>query len=138
MHHSLIRFISQNSQSFSGYLSHTSLEHPPQCRSLNHLLDATDTIGCRPLVNHHTYTPKVRVPMKQPQGSNEERGLARTQRLEHGPQSPREVADILTIAMGLHGHIIPTWRRTNVLPCYQLYPCHLDKRRWTRVNNHKS
>jgi hypothetical protein len=42
--------------------------------------DAVDTIGCMPLVDHYTYTTKVRVPMKQPRGSNEEQGLSRTQR----------------------------------------------------------
>jgi hypothetical protein len=46
--------------------------------------NAEDTIGRRPLVDHHTYTPKVQVPTKQPHGSDEERGLARTQRYKHG------------------------------------------------------
>jgi hypothetical protein len=55
------------------------LERPPRCKSLDHLVNVADMIGRRPLVDHHTYTPKVRVPTKQPQGSDEERGLARTQ-----------------------------------------------------------
>jgi hypothetical protein len=36
------------------------------------MVNAANTIGRRPLVDHHTYTPKVCVPMKQPQGSDEE------------------------------------------------------------------
>jgi hypothetical protein len=63
------------------------------------LADTADTIGRRPLLDHHTYTPKVWVPTKQPWGSNEERGLIITQHKEHYPHSPREVASILTIAM---------------------------------------
>jgi hypothetical protein len=62
--HFLIYFMSQNSQSFSSYLSHASLERSPRCGSLDHLADAADMIGHRPLVDHHTYMPKVRVPMK--------------------------------------------------------------------------
>jgi hypothetical protein len=37
--------------------------------------DVADIIGHRPLVDHHTYTPKVRVSTQQLQGYNEERGL---------------------------------------------------------------
>jgi hypothetical protein len=92
------------------------------------LVNAANTIGHRPLVDHHMYASKVQVTTKQPRGSNEERWLAITQRQEHYPQSPREVASILTIYMGLHRHSIPTRRRTNVPPDYQL-PRHLDKRR---------
>jgi hypothetical protein len=93
------------------------------------LANAVDTIGHMTLVDHHMYTPKVRVPMKQPCSSDEQRGLARTQRLEHGSQSPQEVASILTITVGLCGHNIPTWQHKNMLPCRHLPPCHLDKRR---------
>jgi hypothetical protein len=132
-----IRFMSQNSQSFSGCLSHACLERPPRCGSLDHLVDATNTIRHRPLVNHHTYMAKVRVPTKQTQGSDEERGLAISQRQEQCPQSPREVAITQTIAMGLCRYNIPMQRRTNVLPRFQL-PLHLDKGNKTRVNNHKS
>jgi hypothetical protein len=60
------------------------------------LADAVNTIGHMPLVDHHTYTQKVRVPTKQPQGFDEEQGLAITQCQEPYPQSPREVASILT------------------------------------------
>jgi hypothetical protein len=42
------------------------------------LVNAADTIGHRPLIDHHTYMLKVQVPTKQPQGSDEEWGLART------------------------------------------------------------
>jgi hypothetical protein len=63
-----------------GLLSHASLERRPRCRSLDHLADAVDMIGRRPLVDHHTYTPKVRVSTQQPRGLDEERGLASTQR----------------------------------------------------------
>jgi hypothetical protein len=124
MCHSLICFMSQNNQSFSCCLSHASLKCPPRCGELDHLANA---ISRRPLVDHHTYTPKVRVLTKHHQGSNEERGLAIAQRREHCPQSPREVANILTIAMGLRRHSIPTRQCKNVLPRCQL-PRHLDKR----------
>jgi hypothetical protein len=129
MRHSLICFMSQNSQCFLGCLSHGCLEHPPRCRSLDHLANAANTIGCRPLVDHHTNMPMVWSPMKQTQGFDQERGLAGTQRSEHGLQSPWEVANILTIIMGLCGHNIPTRWCTGILPCHQLHPCHLDKRR---------
>jgi hypothetical protein len=67
-------------QRFSGCLSHACLKHSSRCRCLDHLVNTVDTIGRRPLVDYHMYMPKVRVPMKQPRGSNEERGLARIQR----------------------------------------------------------
>jgi hypothetical protein len=79
MRHLLIRFMPWNSQSFSGCLSLASLGRPPWCRSLDHLANVVDTIGRRPLIDYHTNTPKVRVPMKKPRGSDEERGLARAQ-----------------------------------------------------------
>jgi hypothetical protein len=63
---------------------------------------------------------KVRVLAKQPQDPNEKCGLAIPQRQEQCPQSPREVASMLTITMGLHRHGIPTWWCVNVLPHYQL------------------
>jgi hypothetical protein len=85
-------------------------------------------IGRRSLINDHMHTHKVRVPMKQPRGFDEERGLAIPQCQEQCPQSPREVASILTIAMGVHRHNIPTRWRTNVLPHCQ-FPRRLDKRR---------
>jgi hypothetical protein len=44
------------------------------------LANAADTIDHGPLIDHHTYMPKVRVPTKLSQGSDEEWGLARTQR----------------------------------------------------------
>jgi hypothetical protein len=80
MHHLLIRLMSQDSQCFTACLSHACLERPPQCRSLDHLTNVVDTIGRRPLVDHHTYTLKVRVSTQQSRDSNEERGLAGTQR----------------------------------------------------------
>jgi hypothetical protein len=129
MCHSLIHLMSQDGQCFTGCLSHTSLERPPWCKSLNHLADAIDTIGHRSLVYHHTYTPKVRVSMQQPRGPDEERRLAGTQRQKHGPQIPREVASILTITVGLRGHSIPMRRCTDMLPCHQLHPHHLEKGR---------
>jgi hypothetical protein len=138
MCHSLIHFVSQNNQRFSGYLSHAYLQCPPLCRSLDHLADVVDTISHRPLVNHHTYMPKVRVSTKQPWGSDEEQGLTTIQHQEYYLQSPREVASILIIATALHRHSIPTRWRTNVLPCRQLHACHLDKRKYTRVNNNSS
>jgi hypothetical protein len=75
MRHLLIRLMSQYRQRFTGCLSHARLKHPPRCRSIDHLADAADIIGRRPLVDHHTYTPKVRVSTQQLQGYNEERGL---------------------------------------------------------------
>jgi hypothetical protein len=71
-------FMSQDSQRFSGCLSHACLERPPRCRSLDHFVDVADMIGHKALIDHHTYTLKVRVSMKQPQGSDEEWGLARS------------------------------------------------------------
>jgi hypothetical protein len=133
MLHSCICFMSQNSQGFSYCLSHASLERPPRCGCLDHLVNVVDTIGCRPLV-YHMYTPKVRVPTKQSQGSDEEWGLTISQRKEQCQQSPQEVANMPTIAMGLHRHSISTRWGTNIFPCCQL-PRHLEKKR-TRVNNH--
>jgi hypothetical protein len=92
------------------------------------MVNVASMIGRRPLVYHHTYTTKVRVPTKQPWGSNEERGLAISQRQEQCPQSPRKVASILTITMGLRRHNIPMRQCTNVLPHCQL-PRHLEKSR---------
>jgi hypothetical protein len=51
------------------------------------------------------------------------------------PQSPQEVASMLTIVVGLHSHSVPSRRCVNVLP-YRKLPCHLEKKRKTRVNNH--
>jgi hypothetical protein len=47
---------------------------------------------------------------------------------EHYLQIPQEVANTLTITVGLRRHSIPTRWRVNVLPRCQL-PCHLEKRR---------
>jgi hypothetical protein len=80
MRHSLILFMPQNYQRFSGCLSHACLEHPPQCRCLDHLLNEANMIGHRPLIDDHTTTPKIRVPTKQPCCFDEERGFTRTQR----------------------------------------------------------
>jgi hypothetical protein len=55
----LIRLMSQNNQCFSGCPSHDCLERSPRCRCLDHLAYAADAIGHRPLVDHHTYVPKV-------------------------------------------------------------------------------
>jgi hypothetical protein len=71
--------MSQNNQSFSGCLSDACLKHPPRCRSLNHMVNAADMIGCRPLIDHHMYMPMVLVSMKQPRGFDEEKRLAITQ-----------------------------------------------------------
>jgi hypothetical protein len=100
----------------------------PQCRSLDHLVNAADMISRRPLIDDHMHMPKVRVPAKQPQGTNEKCGLAISKYQEQCPQSPWEVASTLTIAMGLHRHGIPTRRHANMHPRCQL-PCHLEKRR---------
>jgi hypothetical protein len=80
--------------------------------------------------------PKVRVPAKQPQDTDEKRGLAIPQYQEHGPLSPREVSSILTITVGLRRHDISMWWRMNVLPRCQFRPCHLEKEKKTRVNSH--
>jgi hypothetical protein len=79
MCHSLVHLMSQDDQCFTGCLSHAGLECPPRCRSLDHLVDAEDTIGRRPLIDHHTYMLKIRVSTQQPRGPDEERGLAGTQ-----------------------------------------------------------
>jgi hypothetical protein len=59
MLHLFIHFMSQNTQSFLGCLSHASLKRPPWCGSLDHLVDAMNTISRGPLIDHHTYAPKV-------------------------------------------------------------------------------
>jgi hypothetical protein len=74
--HLFHRFMSQQHQSFSCSLSHTSLERPPRCGSLNHVADAANMIGRRPLVDDHMHTPKVRVPTKKPRDANVKWGLA--------------------------------------------------------------
>jgi hypothetical protein len=129
MRHLLIRLMSQDSQCFMGYLSHAFLKCSPWCRSLDHFADAEDTIGRRPLIDHHTYTPKVQVFTQQPRGSDEEQGLTGTQGLKHGLQNPRDVASVLTITVELHGHSMPTRWRTDMLSRRQLHPRHLDKGR---------
>jgi hypothetical protein len=59
MLHLSIRFMSQNSQNLLGCFSHDCHERLPWCGSLNHLVDAANTISRRPLIDHHTYVPKV-------------------------------------------------------------------------------
>jgi hypothetical protein len=56
---------------FSCSLSHASLECAPRCGSLDHAMDAANTIGRWPLVDDHPHMPKVRVPMMQPQDTDE-------------------------------------------------------------------
>jgi hypothetical protein len=92
------------------------------------MANAANIIGHRPLIVDHMHTPKVRVSAKQPRGADEKWSLAISQRQEQCPQSPREVASMLTIAIGLRRHGIPTRRCTSMLPHYQL-SCHLEKRR---------
>jgi hypothetical protein len=128
MLHLFLRFMSQKHQSFSCSLSHASLKCPPRCGSLDHLADVANMIGRRPLIDDHMHMPKVRVPTKQPRGADEKWGLTISLHQEQCPQSPQEVTDTLTIAMGLRRHNIPRRGRANVLPRYQL-PCHLEKRR---------
>jgi hypothetical protein len=126
--HLSLYFMSQKRQSFLCSLSHASLERSPWCGSLDHMADAVNMIGRRPLIDDHTNMPNVRVPAKQPRDTDEKWGLAISQHQEQCPQSPHEVANTLTIVMGLCRHDIPLWGRVNVLPRYQL-PCHLEKRR---------
>jgi hypothetical protein len=66
-------------------LSHTSLERPPRCGCLDHVMDVVNMISHWPLVDDHTHTPKVRVSTKQPRDNDEKRGLAIPQCQEHGP-----------------------------------------------------
>jgi hypothetical protein len=73
--------------------------------------------------------------MKQPRDTNEKWGLTIPQRQEQCPQSPWEVASMLTIAMGLHRHGTTMRRRANVLPHCQLHPCHIEKEKM-RLKNH--
>jgi hypothetical protein len=75
----VIFFMMKYSQSFSCSISHSSLDRPPRGGSLNHLANMADMIGRRLVVYDHMYMPEIRVPSKQPQGSNEERGLTITQ-----------------------------------------------------------
>jgi hypothetical protein len=101
------------------------------------MTDVMNMIDRRPLIDDYTPMPKVQVPMKQPRDTDEKSGLAIPQCQEHGPQSPWEVSSIPTIAVELCSHGIPTRWRANVLPRCQLCPCHLEKEKKTRVNNHK-
>jgi hypothetical protein len=128
MLHLIILFMSQNDQSFSRSISHASLERPPWCGSLDHLVDAVNMIDHRPLVDDHMHIPQVQVPTKQPQGADEVWGLTKTQRQEQCPQSPREIASMLAITVRLRRHGIISWWCMNVLPRCQL-PHHLEKRR---------
>jgi hypothetical protein len=79
MCHLLIRLMTQDDQCFTGCLSHAGLVRPPWCRGLDYLVDVPDMISRRPLVDHHMYTPEVRVSTQQPRGPDEERGLTGTQ-----------------------------------------------------------
>jgi hypothetical protein len=105
-----------------------SLERPRRCGSLNHVVDVVNMIGRRPLIDDHTDTLKVQVPVKQPSDTDEKWGLAIPQHQEQCSQSPREVASTLTNATRLRRHGVPTRQCANMLPCCQL-PCHLEKRR---------
>jgi hypothetical protein len=49
------------------------------------MMDAVNMIGHWPVIDIHTETPKVRVPVKQPRGTDEKRRLAIPQCQEHGP-----------------------------------------------------
>jgi hypothetical protein len=82
MLHLFLHFMSQKCQSFSGSLSHGSLERPPRFGCLNHLAFVADMIGLRPLIDDHTHTLEVRVPTKQPWGVDEKWGLVISQRQE--------------------------------------------------------
>jgi hypothetical protein len=126
MLHLIILVMTQYNQSFSCSISHTFLACPPQCRSLDHLEDTVDRISHRPLIDNHMYMLEIRVPLKQPRGSNEKQGLAISKREEQCPQSSQEIASKLTITMRFHRHDIPKWWSANVLPCRKL-PCHLEK-----------
>jgi hypothetical protein len=55
----IILFMSQNGQSFSRSIPHTSLERPPRCGGLDHLADVANMISCRLLVDDHTHMPHV-------------------------------------------------------------------------------
>jgi hypothetical protein len=69
---------------------------------------------------------EIHVPSKQPQGSDEKRGLAITQGQEECPESTQKIASTLTITVRLRRHDIPLWWHVNVLPCHKLH-CHLEK-----------
>jgi hypothetical protein len=131
----IILLVSQDDQGSSCSISHTSLERPPRSDILDHLEDMADLIYCGPLIDDHTYMPQVRVPSKQPRGSNEKGGLAISQQQEQCSPSPRKIASKLTITMRLRGHGISTWCGANMLRCRKL-PCRLEKRRKMRLNNH--
>jgi hypothetical protein len=72
--HLFLRVMSQKRQSISCSLFHASLEHPPQCGSFDHMVDAVNMIGYRPLIDDHTHMPKIRVPAKQPRDADEKWG----------------------------------------------------------------
>jgi hypothetical protein len=95
------------------------------------MADVANMTSRRSLVDDHTHTPKVRVPVKIPRDADEKWRHAIPQLHEQCPQSPREVANMLTIAMELCRHGIPTRWHTNVLPRCQLHPCHLEEKKKT-------
>jgi hypothetical protein len=71
--------MTQYSQTFSCSVKESSLEYPPQSNNLDHLVDTADTISHRLLVYDHLHVPEIGVPMKQPWGFDEKRGLTITQ-----------------------------------------------------------
>jgi hypothetical protein len=80
-----LRFMSQKRKSFSCNLPHASLKRPPWCGSHDHVADALNMIGRRPLIDDHTHTPKVRAPMKQPRDTDKKWGLVISQHQEYIP-----------------------------------------------------
>jgi hypothetical protein len=67
--------MTQYSQRFSCSITDSSLEHPPRSGNLDHLIDIADTISRRLLMDDHPHVSEIGVPTKQPQGSDEKRGL---------------------------------------------------------------
>jgi hypothetical protein len=80
MLHLVIFFVMQDGQSFSCSISYSSLKCPPQGGILDHLVDTADMINRRLLVYDHMHVPEICVSLKEPRGSDEERGFAITQR----------------------------------------------------------
>jgi hypothetical protein len=62
MLHLVILDITQCSQRFMCNISNSSLEHPPQGGSLNHLENTMDMTGHRLLLYDHPYVPEIGVP----------------------------------------------------------------------------
>jgi hypothetical protein len=62
MLHLAIFLVAQRGQVFSCSIVNSSLEDPPRCDSLDHLVNTAHTIDRRPIIQDHPYMPEIGVP----------------------------------------------------------------------------